>query len=254
MDQKVRISRWACLLASGGLVLGLASAAQAQLRPGSQQGLGLTGAATPAILQKARAAPYNTPADCRGLTDELKALDTVLGPEVDQLKTQRTKGDMAAGYVRGMVPYRGVVRFLTGADSKDRELQAAVSAGYARRGFLHGLQWRCVDEAAGVRIASAEASTAHAVDVDARVRVTDARLDGSEARLKTLVVAADDAPATGERLGAEMVRGPAPPAPIAPGQPGSSQVVYRLVDTASGRAILPDESEASTQTSSGSGR
>ena len=39
-----------------------------------------------------------------------------------------------------MVPYGGVVRFVTGANKKDKALRQAVLAGYARRGFLRGVE------------------------------------------------------------------------------------------------------------------
>jgi len=38
-----------------------------------------------------------------------------------------------------MVPYRGVVRFLTQADQHDHALMDATMAGFARRGFLRGV-------------------------------------------------------------------------------------------------------------------
>jgi hypothetical protein len=116
--------------------------ALAQVKPGSQQWLGLMGADIPPILQQARADPYRAAAEpaCETIPREIMALNEALGPDVDALKTRTGARQMAAGYVRGMVPYRGVVRFLTGADGKDKKLQAAATAGYARRGFLRGLE------------------------------------------------------------------------------------------------------------------
>ncbi|HEY3951532.1 hypothetical protein [Phenylobacterium sp.] len=272
-------------LITAGLSLGLAGVAQAQLKPGSQSGLGLTGADIPPILQQIRADPYRMPAApvCASIDQEMAQLDTVMGPDVDKLKTDRSVADRAAGYIRGMIPYRGVVRFLTRADSKDRELQAAASAGYARRGFLHGLkaQNHCDGASADTRVAAVDktspparpataapaevrlaAADAPSVDLhgadasarapdpqariaaaDARVAEADAKVAETDARVRAVPVA-DRAPASGERLSDEMLNGPAPdaPPPAAPAavRPASAHVVYQLIDTTSGRPIVPD--------------
>ena len=38
-----------------------------------------------------------------------------------------------------IVPVRGLVREVSGAASAQRELEAAIAAGFARRGFLRGV-------------------------------------------------------------------------------------------------------------------
>ncbi len=139
MTRPVRIPS---ALAIAGLVVALAGTADAQVKPGSQQGLGLTGADIPQVLKDVKADPYKAPIEpaCQTIPQEIQALNAVLGPDVDHLKTKTDVGQMAVGYARGMIPYRGVVRFLTRADAKDKALQAAATAGYARRGFLRGLE------------------------------------------------------------------------------------------------------------------
>lgn len=239
------------VLIAGGLALGFASVAEAQLRPGSQQGLGLTGASIPPLLQQIRTDPYRMPAEpvCASIAQEMSQLDAIMGPDVDKLKTDRSVADRAAGYVRGMIPYHGVVRFLTGADGKDRELQAAASAGYARRGFLHGLraQHHC-DGAAETRIAAADPAPYAAVavapakardadiqgvDASARVPEADAPAAAADARLKVLAAAPQPPDSSaGERLTAGMPERPAAAPP--------PHVVYRLVDATTGQAIVPD--------------
>jgi hypothetical protein len=42
--------------------------------------------------------------------------------------------------VNSIIPFRGVVRELSGSAEADRRLQAATDAGIARRGFLRGVQ------------------------------------------------------------------------------------------------------------------
>ncbi|MBS0363160.1 MAG: hypothetical protein JSR98_17420 [Proteobacteria bacterium] len=232
------------LIATGlSLGLSLAGAAQAQLKPGSQSGLGLTGAHIPQILQQDRADPYRMPAEpiCASIDQEMAQLDAVMGPEVDKLKTDRSIADRAAGYVRGMIPYHGVVRFLTGADSKDRELQAAASAGYARRGFLHGLKAQNHCAGGDVRVVSASPTapvaatpvevplaTVQAPSVEAQGVEASARVAEPAARLQP-VAAVERTPPVGERLGAQMPR---------------DQVVYQLVDATTGHAIVPDQPAA----------
>ena len=58
----------------------------------------------------------------------------VLGADADSGQPKRSyvvsyAQRMAGGAVRGLIPYRGVVRFLTGADHKDHELMDAARAG-----------------------------------------------------------------------------------------------------------------------------
>ena len=43
--------------------------------------------------------------------------------------------------MNGPIPFRGIVREVSAAAAQQRRLAAAVNAGYARRGYLHGF-WR----------------------------------------------------------------------------------------------------------------
>ena len=123
-----------------------AGAAQAQVKPGSETGLGLTGADVPPLLATIKADPYKAPAApaCDTVPAEILAIDDLLGPDLDtppepddNKKSLVSKGE---GVARSLVPYGGVVRFVTGANKKDKELREAVMAGYARRGFLRGIE------------------------------------------------------------------------------------------------------------------
>jgi hypothetical protein len=216
-----------------GIVALAGPAAFAQVKPGSQQGLGLTGASVPPILQQVRADPYRWPVApaCDTIPRELLALDQVLGPDVDGLTTRSHPRDMAAGYVRGMIPYHGVVRFLTGADNKDRKLQAAATAGYARRGFLRGVE---------ANLHCAQAVETKLADVSDRV-----------ADIKVARAEPTPAPnaAPGEEIARQMLTPvlsePAAATPATPAfeaTPVSAHVVYQLVDTVSGRPIVPTPS------------
>ncbi len=116
--------------------------------------LNLVQAKIPPALRTAHAAPYAVPATpgCEALGGELAALDEALGPDLDapagapanwRERGQDAAGDAAVDALRntaeGVVPFRGWVRKLSGAERHSREVAAAAAAGTARRAFLKGL-------------------------------------------------------------------------------------------------------------------
>ncbi|MEK8050873.1 hypothetical protein AACH10_11555 [Ideonella sp. DXS22W] len=118
----------------------------------------------PEVLQAAQKSPYGPPdaplpgsADARGclpLQAEIDALDEALGPDLDAPPNPDNPGliergttlatDAAFGAlqrtVEGVVPFRGWVRKLSGAERRSRQVAAAIAAGGVRRGFLKGLR------------------------------------------------------------------------------------------------------------------
>jgi hypothetical protein len=102
--------------------------------------LGLIQELAPEVLSRAVEQPYRVPSDCAALRTELAMLDAVLGPDVDAAGPGGERFDVLGelfGFVPG-IPFRNVVRLLTGADARDRTVRQAVSAGLVRRGFLKG--------------------------------------------------------------------------------------------------------------------
>ncbi|MBI3368462.1 MAG: hypothetical protein HY021_08485 [Burkholderiales bacterium] len=105
----------------------------------------------PAPLLTAQKAPYAMPAtrSCDAVSAEVLALDSVLGPDLDVPPQANNPGlierggDAATGALRGaaegLVPFRGWVRKLSGAERYSREVAAAIAAGTVRRSFLKGL-------------------------------------------------------------------------------------------------------------------
>lgn len=105
----------------------------------------------PEVLKAAAAAPYALPADasCTGIATAVRALDEVLGPDLDAPRTGGSPGlldrgeDAATGALQrtaeGVIPFRGWVRKLSGAERYSRQVSAAITAGGVRRGFLRGL-------------------------------------------------------------------------------------------------------------------
>lgn len=130
-------------LLGAALVLG-APAAWAQVRPGSESGLGLVGADVPPLLAQVKADPYKPPLApaCDTIPAEILQLSNLIGPDLDSgvAPEEESLTQRGVNMARGFVPYGGVVRFVTGANKKDKDLRDAIMAGYARRGFLRGME------------------------------------------------------------------------------------------------------------------
>lgn len=98
-------------------------------------------------LASALLAPYAppTPLDCDGVRRGIGELDGALGPDLDEAAYDAQGPGMAQELVEGAIrdlvglPYRGVVRRVTGADARDRIARKALLAGYVRRAWLKGL-------------------------------------------------------------------------------------------------------------------
>ncbi len=109
--------------------------------------VGLQRVTIPPVLEAARAGPYSLAGtrNCAAIGRELRDLDRALGADFD---AQPARSGSRAGrlaeaggraVVNTIIPFRGVVRELSGSAEADRRMQAAVDAGLARRGFLRGL-------------------------------------------------------------------------------------------------------------------
>lgn len=108
--------------------------------------VGIKKAEIPPVLAGAAEAPYAMPArGCRAVQASLTELNEALGPDLDV--TEEGKANVAgrlaeaggAAVVNSLIPFRGLVREISGAAPAERRLQSAVEAGLARRGFLRGL-------------------------------------------------------------------------------------------------------------------
>lgn len=99
------------------------------------------------VLQAARKDPYATTGlrRCGDINREVQALDAVLGPDFDtagrdnQDVAENLATAGAESVINSFIPFRGLIREVTGAANQDRRYQAAVIAGSARRGFLKGM-------------------------------------------------------------------------------------------------------------------
>lgn len=101
----------------------------------------------PPVLSSAEVSPYamNDASNCAAMAQALADLDEALGPDytVERLPAENRNAKIAeAGgraVVNSIIPFRGIVREVTGAAAADRAMATAVDAGIARRGFLRGL-------------------------------------------------------------------------------------------------------------------
>ncbi len=99
--------------------------------------------------------PYATPEviDCDWINYQLSELDKALGPDPimkareDKKTLSEQSSDLAVeatndainSAATGIIPARGIVRKLTGADKRDKKLNKAYEMGKIRRGYLNGL-------------------------------------------------------------------------------------------------------------------
>ena len=109
----------------------------------------------PPVLQAAIQAPYALPSrrDCPALANEVLALDGALGADLDTPPTTADPGlvargssavgdaanDALRGAAESVIPFRGWVRRLDGAERHSKEVAAAIAAGSVRRAFLKGV-------------------------------------------------------------------------------------------------------------------
>lgn len=98
----------------------------------------------PDLLQVAEAQPYSLVGlgSCAKLTAAIGDLDAVLGQDIDLPQKDGDKtslGSVAQSAVGSLIPFRGLIREISGANAHERDLQSAIMAGAVRRGFLKGI-------------------------------------------------------------------------------------------------------------------
>jgi hypothetical protein len=143
----------ACASKTDGGTSGTTRVSDAATTPLSD--LNVVRASIPPVLLEAQKGPYKPPAEpgCAALAAEVTPLEAVLGADLDVPPTAARPsliergsgavGDAAVGALRGaaegVIPFRGWVRKLSGAERYSREVAAAIAAGTVRRAYLKGL-------------------------------------------------------------------------------------------------------------------
>ena len=97
----------------------------------------------PALLDAAVDDPYTLAGlrTCAQISVAVSQLDAILGPDRDIPADRAEKlsvGRVAQSAVGSFIPFRGIIREVSGANSHQRKIADAVEAGTARRSFLKG--------------------------------------------------------------------------------------------------------------------
>ena len=109
----------------------------------------------PPVLQAALQAPYALPSQraCPDLANEVRGLDAALGADLDTPPSASNPGllergtnmvgdaanDALRGAAESVIPFRGWIRKLDGAERHSKQVAAAIAAGSVRRAFLKGV-------------------------------------------------------------------------------------------------------------------
>lgn len=98
----------------------------------------------PALLIAAQDRPYDVTglSRCAQIASAIGELDAVLGEDIDvaQERDRRTSaGRIAQSAIGSFIPFRGLIREISGANAQERKLQTAIYAGSVRRAFLKGI-------------------------------------------------------------------------------------------------------------------
>jgi hypothetical protein len=105
----------------------------------------------PEILLQSLTDPYARPPPkwkCPQLAALINPLDEALGPDIDRVlpgdenlmdRSKSTALGVGADLASGMIPFRGVLRRVSGAEAHDKLVQSAIIAGNVRRAYLKGL-------------------------------------------------------------------------------------------------------------------
>lgn len=104
----------------------------------------------PSILLEAQADPYKrpNPATCAQLIALVTPLNQALGADLDEeamdeddlmAQGRSTALGAVASFTQDVIPFRGWVRKLSGAEQHDRLVRDAIIAGGVRRAYLKGL-------------------------------------------------------------------------------------------------------------------
>jgi hypothetical protein len=101
----------------------------------------------PPELAAILANPYalNGVRTCRQIIAEVRKMDAALGDDVDRIEVDpltRKRRDGAAAVTRGvissLIPFRSLIREVSGARAAEQDYREAIFAGVIRRGFLKG--------------------------------------------------------------------------------------------------------------------
>ena len=79
---------------------------------------------------------------CARLAGAVNELNAVLGDDLDVQKARGERlspGSLAKSVVGSIIPFQGIIREISGANTTQKRLQLAIYAGTERRAFLKGV-------------------------------------------------------------------------------------------------------------------
>jgi len=106
--------------------------------------LNLHGGDVPQILEDIQD-PYAPPRrrNCSVLAQEVSDLTAVLGPDVDEEPAEENDDEtteaIGSAVSSAIIPFRGLVRRLSGAQARDRRIRELYLRGVTRRAYLKGM-------------------------------------------------------------------------------------------------------------------
>lgn len=105
--------------------------------------LNLTNDPIPELLLAARNAPYDNTGlrNCRDVLRLVGEFDAVLGTDYDmEVPEDRavSAGNIAQRILGSFIPFRGIIREVSGANEHERDFREAIAAGMMRRAYLKG--------------------------------------------------------------------------------------------------------------------
>lgn len=102
----------------------------------------------PAVLEAALVDPYDLTGikTCAGYTTAIESLDASLGDDIDiareksnDEKMGNSAGTIVKSVIGSFIPFRGILREISGANAQQRAWERALYAGSVRRAFLKGM-------------------------------------------------------------------------------------------------------------------
>ncbi len=103
----------------------------------------------PVVLDMAMIKPYDLTGikSCKGFTTAIMDLDGALGDDIDVATGEKSDeekmgngaGAIAKSVLGGFIPFRGIIREVSGANAHERLWDRALYAGAVRRAFLKGV-------------------------------------------------------------------------------------------------------------------
>ncbi|WP_310535423.1 hypothetical protein [Novosphingobium sp.] len=150
----------------------------------------------PALLLAAQDRPYDMAGltRCSQLSGAVNNLDAILGEDIDITDPEggTSAGKVAQSAVGALIPFRGLIREVSGANSQDRKLQLAIRAGMARRAFLKGvgMQRGCPYPArpASAQIVASKLAAISAADPKDKDKAQAATVAAQEAKPKAKAI------------------------------------------------------------------